>query len=646
MDIKKIYINTIKFASQFEHTEQDILRILTETGFIKKVWGINLSNRGKYVEIKCNSQNDCNTLIQQGIFDSQYNTTYIVEPAYDANKTQITAFNVPLSAAGTSIEQYLEDSHLKVLAHERQIAKSGEYTVYTGVIKYKCVKLDGFTNLPQYKTFYNNRRIGFRHPEQYEEQNKAEADRREQKEKEQENAARNRKEKEDRRVHEEIRRELEEDMKASKQREKSSIAILKQLMSPNTDEAKAKELYLRNRDLHKMDEVPPKRAVRREDEGVRQGIEIDMEINVGETETIVTHPEVTEEVQDLSKQIVEESVEPIVVVPQEESQVITEEYTELAVTQLEKELSHATSLQPTPKMEEIQKDQIRIAEEIKEKDEELRIQKEIALDKTEAIDGKVEELVNFLDTKEEELRKEKEANEKLGKLEKREEGGESHTAARSRSNSIEGGIKETRIISKPNRSQSIVSTHTEFVAPENIDPLTLDEPEEGEILTPSLCANFLKRNKSQTTISTDEEVRRDEKRRSSKETEEPEMHQLRMGDFRRIFNMGDFNHLKNRIETDRLTLGDTEEIMLYLMLHKGDTSGLRIRKDADRAEFIAYTCFLTAGSWHNLKQRDPKNMWEPSVHHAWQNISDIYKHKESSYVNKKYKQILNNINKR
>ena len=646
MDIKKIYTNTIKFTSQFEHTEQDILRILTETGYIKKVWGINLSNRGKYVEIKCNSQNDCNNLIQQGIFDSQYNTTYIVEPAYDANKTQITAFNVPLAAAGTSIEQYLEDSHLKVLAHERQIAKSGEYTVYTGVIKYKCVKLDGFTNLPQYKTFYNNRRIGFRHPEQYEEQNKAEADRREQKEKEQENAARNRKEKEDRRVHEEIRRELEEDMKASKQREKSSIAILKQLMSPNTDEAKAKELYLRNRDLHKMDEVPPKRAVRREDEGVQHGIEIDMEINVGETETIVTHPEVTEEIQDLSKQSVEESVEPIVVVHQEESQLITEEHTELAVTQLEKELSHATSLQPTPKMVEIQKDQIRIAEEIKEKDEELRIQKEIALDKTEAIEGKVEELVNFLDTKEEELRKEKEANEKLEKLEKREEGGESHTAARSRSNSIEGGIKETRIISKPNRSQSIVSTHTEFVAPENIDPLTLDEPEEGEILTPSLCANFLKRNKSQTTISTDEEVRRDEKRRSSKETEEPEMHQLRMGDFRRIFNMGDFNHLKNRIETDRLTLGDTEEIMLYLMLHKGDTSGLRIRKDADRAEFIAYTCFLTAGSWHNLKQRDPKNMWEPSVHHAWQNISDIYKHKESSYVNKKYKQILNNINKR
>ena len=100
-----------------------------------------------------------------------------MEPAYEANKTQRTVFNVRLTASGNAVRQYLEESDLKVLAVERQIAKLSDLAVYTGVIKYKCIKTEGFMNLPPYKTFYNNRRIGIRHPEQYEVRNKTEAER-------------------------------------------------------------------------------------------------------------------------------------------------------------------------------------------------------------------------------------------------------------------------------------------------------------------------------------------------------------------------------------------------------------------------------------------------------------------------------------
>ena len=56
MDIAKIYRDTVKFTSQFEHNVQDVLRMLTED--LEKR-GINLTNRGKYAEVKCYNQNYC-----------------------------------------------------------------------------------------------------------------------------------------------------------------------------------------------------------------------------------------------------------------------------------------------------------------------------------------------------------------------------------------------------------------------------------------------------------------------------------------------------------------------------------------------------------------------------------------------------------
>ena len=82
-----------------------------------------------------------------------------------------------------------------------QTVKNGDAAVYTGVLKFQCNKLDGFENLPTYKIFYNNRKLG-RHAEQYGEKNRIaeenqqlaekEGDRKQlQKEKEQRKAERN-----------------------------------------------------------------------------------------------------------------------------------------------------------------------------------------------------------------------------------------------------------------------------------------------------------------------------------------------------------------------------------------------------------------------------------------------------------------------
>ena len=58
------------------------------------------------------------------------------------------------------------------MSHERQTVKNREGSVYKGVIKYRCNKLDGFENLPTYKTFYNNQKLGIWHSKQYDEKNR------------------------------------------------------------------------------------------------------------------------------------------------------------------------------------------------------------------------------------------------------------------------------------------------------------------------------------------------------------------------------------------------------------------------------------------------------------------------------------------
>ena len=175
--IEKIYENTVKFTCNNEHNEQEVLDMLTYRGMQNRIWGINLTNRGKMVEIKLGHQNDNTKLIQTGIYDEKNNCTFIVEPAFDTNKTIITVFNVPLGESGSCIQQYLEENNLKVLSRERQNVKYGDFSVYTGVIKYRCNKLNGFEILPTFKTFYNNRKVGIRHAEQYEQKNMVEQER-------------------------------------------------------------------------------------------------------------------------------------------------------------------------------------------------------------------------------------------------------------------------------------------------------------------------------------------------------------------------------------------------------------------------------------------------------------------------------------
>ena len=103
-NIERVYYSTIKFSSNNEHSEIQVLQMLEEAGYTNKTWGINTSGRGKYVEVKFNNKRDCDSLIQSGIFDSEFNETYTVEPAFEANKTQITVFNVPLGASGTAVQ--------------------------------------------------------------------------------------------------------------------------------------------------------------------------------------------------------------------------------------------------------------------------------------------------------------------------------------------------------------------------------------------------------------------------------------------------------------------------------------------------------------------------------------------------------------
>ena len=69
---------------------------------------VKFNYHGKIVEIKFCNGNDSNRLIQTGIYDEKFKSTYLVEPAFDTTKTIITVFNEPLGASGNCVQQYLE----------------------------------------------------------------------------------------------------------------------------------------------------------------------------------------------------------------------------------------------------------------------------------------------------------------------------------------------------------------------------------------------------------------------------------------------------------------------------------------------------------------------------------------------------------
>ena len=130
------------------------------------------------------------------------------------------SFNVILGAAGTTVQHYLEENNLEIISHERQTIKYGDEIVKTGVLKFKCLQKEGFQNLPNNKMLYNNRKLGFRHPEQYEERNKQEVEKQQQKGIELQNAERNRKMKEIRRQAEEEKRREEKEKEELIQQQK------------------------------------------------------------------------------------------------------------------------------------------------------------------------------------------------------------------------------------------------------------------------------------------------------------------------------------------------------------------------------------------------------------------------------------------
>ena len=149
MDVKEIYNNTVKFTSQNEHTEAQILEMLIDAGYPNKTWGINTSGRGRYVEVKFNSIQAYQNIIKEGIYDSKHAETYLVEPAFEANKTQITVFNVPLGASGQAIQEYLEANNLKVLSHERQTVTYCDEIVKTGSNKIPMSETRGVPKFTQ-----------------------------------------------------------------------------------------------------------------------------------------------------------------------------------------------------------------------------------------------------------------------------------------------------------------------------------------------------------------------------------------------------------------------------------------------------------------------------------------------------------------
>ena len=386
--IHKIYDNTVKFSSNDEHTENEILQMLTKSGYQNKIWGINLTNRGKQVEVKFKQTKDSNNFIQTGIYDDTRHATYTVEPAFDKDRTIITVFNVPLGASGGSVQQYLEENYLKVLSHERQSIKYGDNRVYIGVIKFRCDKKEGFVNLPQWKTFYNNRKIGIRHAEQYEERDRlalAKQDleennrkRTEQRKIEEQNAERNRKNKELRKRIETEKKEQERIAKEKVEKDKQDKRDFGHLIYGRLDKVSpemAEQIQKKKTSEAKYVRLSPK-----EFEDKKEGyIEEDIDLEIAKGEEILTTEHPLNRIDDTN-------------VNMEEIQTITTDQATEIVKEMETE---GTTQDNTIKDE---------SEQIKEGEQEQEITKQSEEEMTKGgVAEKVEEMEKELKLKEKEL---------------------------------------------------------------------------------------------------------------------------------------------------------------------------------------------------------------------------------------------------
>ena len=390
--IHKIYDKTVKFSSNDEHTENEILQMLTNSGYENKIWGINLANRGKQVEVKFKQSKDSNNLIQTGIYDDTRHTTYTVEPAFDKDRTIITVFNVPLGASGGSVQQYLEENYLKVLSHERQSIKYGDNGVYTGVIKFRCEKKEGFVNLPQWKTFYNNRKIGIIHAEQHEERDSLalakqqleeenNRKRTEQREIEEQNAERNRKNKELRKRIETEKREQERIAKEKVETDKQNKRDFGHLIYGRLDKVSpgmAEQIQKKKRSEAKYVRLSP-----REFEDKKEGyIEEDIDLEIAKGEEILTteHPlnridDTNVNMEEIQIIITEQATE---IVKEMETEGTTQDNT---IKDESEQIKEGEQDQETSKQSEEEMTKGGVAEKVEEMEEELKLkEKELEME--------------------------------------------------------------------------------------------------------------------------------------------------------------------------------------------------------------------------------------------------------------------------
>ena len=692
--IQKIYEGTVKFSCNNEHTNEEILQMLTERGYKNKTWGINLTGRGKQAEIKLCDKNDCIELIKTGIYDDKYKTTYIVEPAFDTNKTIITVFNVPLGASGDCIRQYLEDNNLKVTSHERQHIKYGDAAVYTGVIKYRCNKLDGFENLPSFETFYNNRKIGIRHSEQYDERNRVATEKqaqededrerkREQKEIEQRNAERNKLAKElkvkmanEAKQTAEQKKEKERQMKADKNFFEN--ALYNRLTA---EQKKTAERISQNNIERKPTEgaecmrLSPQEFSERK-EGYIQEEQIDMELTHSEEILDVYHPlnristeepngNESEQIEGIPEREEHEERETVIAeesattenngVDQTQTKEVdeNEETASAGTGKVEENSEKEKEEEETSTVSKIEK----IDEEIRELDEHYATTKDKIEDLGVQIVEQVGGIFVMLDTQKSNLDKMKDTTPET------EEGEIVEVMdPRRRAKSRDGEVKETRLESKPGRSISETSTSMDFIDTENYDQLNSDKPGTNEQLSQSVISNVKKkRSKKEANMSTEEDLKevdkktkmkeervKEEKVKEEKMKEENEVRRVRFGEFHHGYKNRDINSLRKRMESETLQYDDRRRIMLYLLLEDADTSRLGLTPK-ERVPFIAYTLYMNVGNYTNAMDSEStpkhfKSMWDNEILNLWEKLSK--EQGDKAHVISKYKHYLTNINKK
>ena len=694
MDVKEIYNNTVKFTSQNEHTEAQILEMLMDAGYSKKTWGINTSGRGRYVEVKFNSIQAYQNIIKEGIHDSKHAETYLVEPAFEANKTQITVFNVPLGASGQAIQEYLESNNLKVLSHERQTVTYCDEIVKTGVIKYRCQKQEGFQNLPNNKTFYNNRRLGFRHPEQYEERNKMEVARQQQQQQQQPEQQQQQQQPEQQQQQQQQSEQQQQqqgkdiqnagDQQGGYNFQDASWDTLSfwsgrpsqpftfhqatpTIIGPNTDIRisptefrQAKEGYIQEGADEGMEDkfmdVQPTQAGKeaqqaeeepRKEEEKEEGDEV-----IGENDThnaqnpppqqpqphpdptppptISNPPEVTTLTQETEQQIEREQ-------EQQQTETTTEERHLDPVVEKSEDI-YAKAFEG-PKLKRMEEHHKELDNETAKAMEDLQNTKTTLTDIHTKTDTSEHQMDTLISRQEERINQEKGGHEKT---KQKAEPTTSKAASKQKTKKVER-VKETKLRSKPVRTAA-----TTPPPPEDAEQQMLtDVPEEGEILTPTITS--FKRNKQTAEFSTDEDIKLGRDTKKPKQPRETQTYIL--GDLEGTVNNKVYPQLKQYIETTRLTLKDKGDLMYYLLKEKGDITGLHLEhmKTSERDDFIAYTCFLTAGNIHrsiNAKPSSIKAIWSEKVLSKWKSLGMTHKTKDNNIITTKYEQLLDIVNKR